>query len=160
MTNITIASDERLPLWVLLRMISPYSGSAIVLGVFTTPGLATKAGNTFTQRHLGKDHDEHREQAYHSVSSADVQVQAMDIDCPNSLPPTEVYVLSEYSECMGQVVRQIVHLSPRESIAKQWAEVPWEEMQRKGAWVSGRAIERVPLDTLRAKEGVTPHNWY
>lgn len=105
---------------LLIRRISPYTGADVLLGVFTAAAQAEAARAEYLERYAaGRRSDPWRRQAYRDegLSAQDLVLQAIEGPATDG---AEVFVVSEYSEGFGQIVRRFdsVHASADAAAAR------------------------------------------
>jgi hypothetical protein len=101
---------------LLLREISPYNDADCVLGVFMTEAEAIEARRTHLQRI--ENVDPWAKQAYRSPSPEDVKVIGSLRVVDLGTEPRRVYVVSEYAEGFGQILRRFVAICGAEPAAR------------------------------------------
>lgn len=100
-------------LLALVRRISSYTGPDVLLGLFETVEEVEFAKATYLVRYTGSpDADPWRQQAYKDdgLAAGDLQVESFECTATRG---TDVFVVADYSEGFGQVVRKLnsVHRS-------------------------------------------------
>ena len=99
----------------LLRKISPYTAPDVLLGVFATETEAQGARDAyFSQRSADPSADPWLRQAYKPAGLHANDLRIVAIDAPGSpRDGDEIFVVSNYKDAFGQVVRDIdsIHLS-------------------------------------------------
>ncbi|MCA9592168.1 MAG: hypothetical protein KC776_02630 [Myxococcales bacterium] len=132
-------------MFVLVRKISPYSGSALLLGVFRSAARAEEQRSRYLQGVVHSGNDPWAQQAYHEVTDGDVTtVEPPAPDLPT--PSQHVYVVSAYAEAFGQVVRTFEGLFDTHSAAEAFGLELEAKNDEPFAFGYGTAL--VPIDEL------------
>lgn len=107
-------------MYVLRRDISPYSGPALFLGVFTGEGVAQQARDAYLLS--VSVNDPWRDQAYRIAEvELDVVVEAID-DRRSDMESGKGYMVTDYFDEMGMIRRRFVAIYSDRRSAELFAE--------------------------------------
>ena len=106
---------------LLIRKLSAYTGSDLLLGVFRTADDAQRARVRYLDEVVHGTSDPWAVQAYHAVSDDDLQILSslVELDLPDAVGA--VFVISSYAEAFGQVVRVFEALAGSDAAARSYA---------------------------------------
>lgn len=134
-------------MYLLIRNISPYTGSDLLLGVFSTLELAQQAKHTY-QKHFKNHPDHYAEQAYHSVDlNKDLRIADYIPEYAITPSTSTLYIISFYSEDFGQIYREFKAICGNLAEAKA-ALNDYERQTQKYDFPSYYEIDTVELNHL------------
>ena len=138
--------------YVLIRKVSPYTDTDLLLGVFATREAAETAANIYREAVIGSDTDPLKDQAYHSVSEEDVVILCnIPIAGEAAIQTENVWVVSSYSEGFGQTLREFVGISLNESDAIELARSIDAKSEGPG-FPAYCAVDSIPMGELQYPE--------
>ena len=129
--------------YLLEREISPYTGSNLCLGVFTSRNNAEDERARYLQ--IIAENDPWQDQAYRQSSPSDVRI--IDIDTVG-VAVDEGYLVSAYYEGFGQIVRRFVALHADRVAADAHAVTLEEQEAATETMPNWCEVDTLPLDTL------------
>lgn len=130
-------------MYLLEREISPYTGSNLCLGVFTSRNNAEHARARYLQAIAGND--PWQDQAYRQPSPSDVRI--VDIDTVG-VAVGEGHLVSAYYEGFGQIVRRFVAWHADRAAADTHAVTLEEQEAATETMPHWCEVDTLPLDTL------------
>ena len=109
--------------YLLKREVSSYTDADLLLGVFLSIERAEAARAEYVARVIGSASDPLASQAYRSVSETDVSIlRDVEVLGPPVSESSKVWVVSEYAEGFGELLRKFVALAADKRDAERFVE--------------------------------------
>lgn len=142
--------------YLLTRMLSPYTHEDLILGVFTDENIAEEKRKEYIE--MKTEYDEHRYQGYMFVNlENDVVIDKLELDAECELEhntKSPIYVLLSCCSAMGQVYRTPVCVSCKlDNIIAKSNELHEAEKVDDKYFLSEWMYLELPLNTLVTHNG-------
>lgn len=135
-------------MYLLIRTVSAYIGPDLLLGAFWNEAEAARARETYLDT-IRQD-DPWAEQPYRESSPEDVMIESVS-EVGIAGEPRRVFVVSEYTEGFGQVLRKFVAVCG----AKADAEKIQSDVKKDDQFPLYRMIHEIEAGTLRSTTPVS-----